>query len=88
MVGVGQPGLVGEVAERDSEEAAHAEAAVAKWGVRSLAADRTSDGRPIRMLRIADEFTRECLPIGVAKKFTSEDVVERRSDLFVQTGVS
>ena len=29
-------------------------------------ADRTSDGRPIRMLTIVDEFTRECLAIDVA----------------------
>ena len=27
--------------------------------------DRTSDGRPIRMLTIVDEFTRECLAIDV-----------------------
>jgi transposase InsO family protein len=46
-------------------------------------ADRTSDGRPIRMLTIVDEFTRECLAIDVAKRLTSEDVLERLSDLFV-----
>jgi putative transposase len=34
-------------------------------------ADRTSDGRPIRMLTIVDEFTRECLAIDVAKRLTS-----------------
>ncbi len=50
-------------------------------------ADRTSDGRPIRMLTIVDEFTRECLAIDVAKKLTSEDVLERLSDLFVCKGV-
>ena len=49
--------------------------------------DRTSDGRPIRMLTIVDEFTRECLAIDVAKKLTSEDVLERLSDLFVRRGV-
>jgi len=47
----------------------------------------TSDGRPIRMLTIVDEFTRECLAIDVAKKLTSEDVLERLSDLFVCKGV-
>jgi len=52
-----------------------------------LVADRTSDGRPIRMLTIVDEFTRECLAIDVAKKLTSEDVLERLSDLFVCKGV-
>ena len=38
--------------------------------------DRTSNGRPIRILTIEDEYTRECLAIDVAKKFTSEDVLE------------
>jgi hypothetical protein len=50
-------------------------------------ADRTSEGRPIRMLTIVDEFTRECLAIDVAKRLTSEDVLERLSDLFVHRGV-
>jgi hypothetical protein len=50
-------------------------------------ADRTSDGRPIRMLTVVDEFTRECLAIDVAKRLTSEDVLERLSDLFVRKGV-
>jgi hypothetical protein len=50
-------------------------------------ADRTADGRPIRMLTIVDEFTRECLAIDVAKRLTSEDVLERLSDLFVHRGV-
>ena len=50
-------------------------------------ADRTADGRPIRMLTIVDEFTRECLAIDVAKRLTSEDVLERLSDLFVRRGV-
>ena len=34
-----------------------------------------------------DEFTRECLAIDVAKRITSEDVLERLSDLFVHGGV-
>jgi putative transposase len=48
-------------------------------------ADRTSDGRPIRMLTIVDEFTRECLAIDVAKRLTSDHVLERLSDLFVHS---
>ena len=50
-------------------------------------ADRTADGRPNRMLTIVDEYTRECLAIDVAKRLTSEDVLERLSDLFVRRGV-
>jgi putative transposase len=34
-----------------------------------------------------DEFTRECLAIDVAKRLTSEDVLERLSDLFIHRGV-
>jgi putative transposase len=33
--------------------------------------DRTSDGRPFRMLTVIDEYTRECLAIVVARRLTS-----------------
>ena len=49
--------------------------------------DRTADGRAFRMLTIVDEFTWECLAIDMARKLTSEDVLERLSDLFVRKGV-
>lgn len=48
---------------------------------------RTHEGRAYRMLTVVDEFTRECLAIDVARKLTSEDVLERLSDLFIQRGV-
>ena len=48
---------------------------------------RTHDGRAIRMLTIIDEYTRECLAIDVARRLTSEDVLERLTDLFVRRGV-
>jgi transposase InsO family protein len=48
---------------------------------------RTSDGRPLRMLNLIDEFTRECLSIDVARKLTADDVLERLTDLFVRRGV-
>ena len=50
-------------------------------------ADRTSDGRAIRMLTLIDEHSRECLAIDVARGLKSEDVLERLSDLFVRRGV-
>ena len=50
-------------------------------------ADRTSDGRDFRMLTLIDEHTRECLAIDVARRLTSEEVLERLSDLFVRRGV-
>ena len=52
-----------------------------------LRADRTSDGRALRMLTLIDEHTRECLAIDVARSLKSEDVLERLSDLFVRRGV-
>ena len=49
--------------------------------------DRTHDGRPLRMLAVVDEFTRECLAIEVARKLSSEDVLERLTELFVMRGI-
>ena len=49
-------------------------------------ADRTHDGRAIRMLVILDEFTRECLTIEVARSLRSEHVLECLGELFVQRG--
>ena len=40
----------------------------------------------MRMLTIVDEFTRECLAIDVERHLTSEDVLERLTDLFVRRG--
>jgi transposase InsO family protein len=51
-----------------------------------LVQDRTRDGRAFRMLTVVDEFTRERLAIGVGRKVTSEDVLERPSGLFVRRG--
>jgi putative transposase len=48
---------------------------------------RTHDGRNYRLLNLIDEYTRECLSIDVARRLTSEDVLERLSDLFIRRGV-
>lgn len=48
--------------------------------------DRTHNGRPIRMLNIIDEFTRECLAIEVNRKLNSTNVIEVLSQLFVERG--
>lgn len=50
-------------------------------------ADRTADGRAIRLLVVIDEYSRECLSIDVGRRLTSEEVLERLSDLFVRRGV-
>lgn len=49
--------------------------------------DRTEDGRQLRLLVVIDEYTRECLPIDVARRMTSEHVLEILSELFVRRGV-
>ena len=38
--------------------------------------DRTHDGRPLKMLTLIDEFTKECLAIRVRRKLRSFDVLE------------
>jgi putative transposase len=48
---------------------------------------RTHDGKPVRMLTLIDEYTRECLAIDVGRRLNSEDVLERLTDLFVRRGV-
>jgi transposase InsO family protein len=42
---------------------------------------RTRDGRAFRMPTVIDGYTRECLAIDVARRLTSEDVLERLADL-------
>jgi len=49
-------------------------------------ADRTSDGRPIRMLNILDEYSRECLRIHIDRKVKATDVICELSELFVEHG--
>ena len=49
-------------------------------------ADRTSNGKPLRMLNVIDEYTRECLAIRIDRKITSNDVVEALAELFVTRG--
>jgi len=50
-------------------------------------ADRTSDGRKIRMLNLIDEYTKECLAIRVARKLTASDVIDTLADVFLQRGI-
>lgn len=49
--------------------------------------ERTHDGRPVRILAIIDEYTRECLTLDVARRMTSEDIIYRLGQLFVEHGV-
>ncbi len=49
-------------------------------------ADRTYDGKPIRMLTVIDEYTRESLAIEVQRNLNSQDVLDVLRDLFVERG--
>lgn len=50
-------------------------------------ADRTSDGRKLRMLTVIDEFTRECVAIEVKRRLNSQGVLAVLARLFVSRGV-
>jgi putative transposase len=48
-------------------------------------ADRTHDGRPLRMLTVLDEYSRECLAIEVARRLTATAVRRWLGSLGVRT---
>ena len=48
---------------------------------------RTHDGRPLKLLTLVDEYTRECLAIEVARRLRSDDVLEHLAWLFATRGV-
>ena len=49
-------------------------------------AERTEDGRQLKILAVLDEFTRECLATEVARSFTSRDVMLTLQYLFAVRG--
>lgn len=49
-------------------------------------ADRTRNGKPLRMLTLIDEYTRESLAIRVDRALKAYDVIEQLAELFVQRG--
>jgi putative transposase len=49
--------------------------------------ETTHDGRRLRLLTIVDEYTRECLAILVARRITSNDVLYKLSELFLEYGI-
>ena len=56
------------------------------WAYDFVAA-RTSDGRPVRLLTVVDEYTRERLAIRVGRSLRSSHVIECLGDLMVERGV-
>ena len=56
------------------------------WAYDFVAA-RTHDGRPVKILAVVDEYSRECLALVVARQLRSIDVLETLAGLFVTHGV-
>jgi transposase InsO family protein len=50
-------------------------------------AERTHDGRTLKLLTVVDEYTRECLAILVQRRITSHEVLMTLSDLFLEYGI-
>ena len=48
--------------------------------------DRTHDGRPLKILAVVDEYSRECLALVVARHLRATDVLETLADLLVLHG--
>lgn len=49
-------------------------------------ADRTHDGRSIKMLTVIDEFSRECLAIVTERRLKSDDVLDCLTEMFIRHG--
>ena len=49
--------------------------------------ERTHDGRPLKILTVIDEYTRECLALRVERSMRSEQVLETLAELMVYRGV-
>jgi transposase InsO family protein len=55
------------------------------WSYDFVAA-RTHDGRPLRMLTVIDEYSRECLAIVVDRRLSADDVLHCLTKLFITQG--
>lgn len=49
--------------------------------------DRTDDGRPLKLMVVLDEWSRECLALRVARRIRAGDVLEVFADLMQDRGV-
>jgi putative transposase len=49
--------------------------------------ERTHDGRPLKVLTLIDEYSRECLALLVERNITSDDVLYCLADLFIRYGI-
>ena len=49
--------------------------------------ERATNGKAFRILNIIDEFSRECLAIRIARKISSQDVIDELFKLFIFRGI-
>jgi putative transposase len=49
--------------------------------------ERTHDGRPLKILTLIDEYSRECLALLVERHITSDEVLYSLTDLFIRYGI-
>ena len=50
-------------------------------------AERTHDGRTLKLLTVVEEYTHECLAIRVERRITANDVLWVLADLFLEYGI-
>ena len=50
-------------------------------------AERTHDGRPLKILTVVAAYSRACLALVVARRLRTTDVLETLADLFIRYGV-
>lgn len=48
--------------------------------------DRTTSGQALKCFTIVDEYTRRCITLDISRRFRSEDILNRLSELFVMYG--
>ena len=56
------------------------------WSYDFVAA-RTHDGRPLKILTVIDEYTRQCIDMVVERRIRSDDVLHCLTNLFINYGV-
>jgi putative transposase len=49
--------------------------------------DRTTDGRPIKILTLIDEYTKESLAIHAARRIRANDVIDIFADVMIERGI-
>ena len=49
--------------------------------------DRTADGRPLKILTLIDEFTKEALAIYVARRIRAHDVIDLLAEVMIERGI-